>query len=243
MVAGLGAVALLFCASSLASADLERDEVDTSGQDEATASLLADEQWVLEHLGFQPLPYESHWSVITTRVGELVPEDYAGALIANDVYYVGFKNDVPVAVAEILAEFPAEYIALTNLGFSQVDIQLVSAAVVEVIQQVAPGTVFMISPTAVSAQVIVSIDPASIPDVALSDGTPIPFSLDSSLYLSDTQLQSLQALASHLGTISAGGVQLEIVTETVEQVVPWVAVAGGKALGNGRTSYPDKYVR
>ncbi|MDR1354698.1 MAG: hypothetical protein LBJ43_00215 [Propionibacteriaceae bacterium] len=216
IVAGLGAIVVLLCASSLASAD--------SGLEDADGGVSGDD-WI------QDESLEAQWSIFTSRVRELVPDDYAGAVIGDDgVYYIGFKAGVPDVAAEVLAEFPLDYVAVTDIGVSKVEAQQVSTVIAHMFNQIAPGTVAESGPTALSQQVVFTIDPSTIPEVAFNDeagDTPVPFTIEEGFALSDTQTQRLLALLSHLAGIDIGDVQLNIVAKTVQPFAPYVSVYGG----------------
>jgi len=146
---GVIPLTLSVISTSLASDPLRPIEIDHAG--------------LLEHTGVAAAEFDLEWSVLTSRVGEAVPNDYSGALIRGGKYIVGFKGFPPDNALQILAKFPTEYVLVTNLGFSQQDIIYTSERIVNEIVEKLPGTAVGISPSVLLPELTVIIDPDTLP--------------------------------------------------------------------------------
>lgn len=195
----------------------------------------ADQAWMLEDTGVQTANYQTEWALLTTRIGELLPDDYAGSMIQDGKYVVGFKGAVPPAVSKLLSQFSADYVAMTNLGFSRQDIEALSESIVEAAIQNAPDISMEILPGALSSQITVSVDAASLPDitpggVATSGGATVnqrvtKTSVDlSSVTLTAQEKQRLQALASVLAVPSDSALQVVVVPNTGDAPLPTTVI-------------------
>ncbi len=199
-----------------------------------TERLSADQPWLLEPTGMRPASYEAEWAVVTTRVGELFPDDYAGSLVEDGHYYVGFEAEVPVAAREILDGFPATYVARTNLGFSTKDMDRVSAAVVSEVQRELPGVVMEIVPTALKPEITVTVDAGDTGDKGDkgSDGArAVPGrTSDATADLAEVRASAVQRLADWAASLRDTGIVVSLRSSGVEAPAPTAVAAGGKAL-------------
>ncbi|MCL2735690.1 MAG: hypothetical protein FWD75_03535 [Propionibacteriaceae bacterium] len=198
--------------------------------------LSPDQEWLYEHTGVRAAPLEQEWAVLTSRVGLIAPDDYAGSAIRDGRYIVGFKAGVPAAGLKVLSQFPARYEALTNVGFSLRDVDEVSSAIVGIINRDAPGTVIEIVPTALSPEIVVSINPRSISDVRVGGNPsaihvtgmgPVRITVDPALALTQDEIQRVGDLGSRLSDVAIGSIRVNMVATQWE--VPTATVTVGMA--------------
>ncbi|MCL2735837.1 MAG: S1 family peptidase [Propionibacteriaceae bacterium] len=164
-------------------------------------------------------------------------------MIREGQYVIGFMGAMPPEAAKLLSEFPADYVAMTNLGFSLQDVAALSESIVESVQHNAPGASLEIVPGALSSQITVSVDPSTVPDIdtaavsipsrTSTDQRIANVSVDvSSATLTAQDSQRLQALASVLALPNNGTLQVTITARTEEMPAPVVSIVGGGSLSN-----------
>ena len=152
----------------------------------------------------KPPADELDWSAVTTRIGEICPDDYAGSTVSAGKHLVAFKRAVPDQARAELSKFGADYVVLEHRGFSLKDVEDASSSIADLINREAPGTVYQIVPSALAPDLAVAIDPSSIPDISTGDADPSPvkIAVDPALALTEQESGRLQALASRVAGLS-----------------------------------------
>jgi len=171
-----------------------------------------------------------NWGCVANQIEALAPNDFAGAMIRDGQYVIGFKGAIPPAAAKLLAQFSVAYVAMTDLGFSWQDVEALSESIVETVLHNAPGVSMEVDPGALSPQITVSVDPTTLPDInpgvldtaggitpnRLAAGVSVDMS---SATLTAQESRRVQAVASVLTVPSGSTLQIVVVPCTIDMPV------------------------
>jgi hypothetical protein len=205
---------------------------DSDGKDRSSP-LEIDHAALLKQTGIQAAEFDGEWSVLTSRIGDLAPDEYAGAEIKNGYYIIGFRGLAPEQANGVLASFSgvSKTRVRTHLGYSRVELQLTARAIMATIQANAPGTIMQIVPMPIDGQLVVSVDPSSIPPALGGERA-------SDADNSDTRVQGIERLVDSVGI--SGAVSVRLVSEAIEPPKPAVSVIGGGSLSTCTAGFTSR---